>query len=321
MSVSSKQQKSIDKEIVLGMAEALMILNGETSTLQVKAELRKQGYFATQAAVSHFMDVLSEEEGWVYEFNGKFRVYAFQKDTDEIMYEYLEKDGYFWELLVNETDQIIFYGKTGSMGDLSRLTFDTNRHAILNGRNLIDRKLEDGFEAVEDVRELSIELRLKYFAYLKKQVKEVTLSYFGTHKTEVGIVEAELTSKSGNITKKLTMEVEKNAGYELHFEQPQGIAQLLRRPSWDALKTGFDDCFLLGEKVVKRQFWEEEMLIDQVSSYQVLEPAQTTAIEVNNDRLYRIDLNFEDGAVLSLSKYEMELKSELIPLAQLLLAD
>ena len=317
MSISSKQLRAIDKEIVLGMAEALMILNGKTSTLDVKKELRKQGYFATQSVVSHFMDILGDEENWVFEFNGTFRIYAFEEDTEDTFQGYLEKDGRFWEMVVHGQDQIIFHGRLGTLGELSRITMDSNRHAILNARHLFDKKLEDGFEEKEDVRNLSLDLRLKYFAYLKKAVKEVTLSYFGIHKTEYCPVKVQ---KDGSV-QEARMKVMKNAGYELYFEHAYGVNGLLRSATWEAMNAGFDDYFLLGEKQVESKIYNENGVWDKqyLKSYEA--DFKTKSLLVDNNCLYRVDFVFEDGEVMSLSKFELDLKSELLPLAQIILAD
>ena len=318
MSVSSKNLKTIDKEVVLGMAEALMILNGSTTTLEVKIELRKQGYQATQSAISHFMDLLGEEEKWIFDFNGSYRTYAFERDTDETFHKYLEKDGFFWEIVVKGQEQIIFYGQTGSLGDLARNTFDSNRHAILNARNQIDKKHAADFEELEDIRNLSLDLRLKYFAYFKKEVKEVTLSFFGMEKVERHPI---IALQDGQEVE-ANMKRVKNAGYELYFDHPQGIANLLKRDSWNAVKAGFNDCFLLGEKVMQKQLLDAEGN-DLPNASFLRKNGKSELLELNafNDKLYRIDLLFRDGEVLSLSKFEMDLKRDLLPLAQLILND
>lgn len=56
--------KTTDKIAVLIVACDLMKQNGQTTTLEVKNELRNQGYDARQMQVSQFMSELAGEEGW-----------------------------------------------------------------------------------------------------------------------------------------------------------------------------------------------------------------------------------------------------------------
>lgn len=61
-------------------AENLMLTSGATSTLEVKNQLRKQGYLAFQSEVSDCMDRIAAEQGWCYVFNGFFRIYFFPEE-------------------------------------------------------------------------------------------------------------------------------------------------------------------------------------------------------------------------------------------------
>lgn len=56
--------KITDKTSVLVVAAQLMIANGSTTTLEVKNELRNQGYDARQIQISQFMSELASEESW-----------------------------------------------------------------------------------------------------------------------------------------------------------------------------------------------------------------------------------------------------------------
>ena len=57
--------------------------NGQTTTLEVKNALRSQGYFATQSAVSNWMDELATELSWEYDATGPFRIYRLKGDLDK----------------------------------------------------------------------------------------------------------------------------------------------------------------------------------------------------------------------------------------------
>ena len=60
------------RETALG----LMRTGGTTTTLDVKAALRAQGFWAEQAEVSDAMDALAQAHGWLWLSNGTFRTYA-----------------------------------------------------------------------------------------------------------------------------------------------------------------------------------------------------------------------------------------------------
>ena len=78
------QLQSLSHEAVRQMAESLMLLNGFTTTLDVKMALREQGYKALQAEVSSFMDELAAELEWYFQFNGTYRVYMLDPEMEEL---------------------------------------------------------------------------------------------------------------------------------------------------------------------------------------------------------------------------------------------
>lgn len=68
--------KTLTKADVFDVASDLIEQNGSTTTLDIKNELRKRGFFALQADVSqHMMDVC-DEEGWSFSVSGNHRVYT-----------------------------------------------------------------------------------------------------------------------------------------------------------------------------------------------------------------------------------------------------
>lgn len=70
-----KATRPASKKEVLSTAIRLMKHYGETTTLEVKLDLREQGFIAYQADVSDWMEELCQEEGWGAEFNGLYRTY------------------------------------------------------------------------------------------------------------------------------------------------------------------------------------------------------------------------------------------------------
>jgi len=64
------------KSAIYECALRLLQQNGMTTTLEVKMDLRQQGYIAFQNDVSHWMDRIAREEDWKYVCNGEFRIYS-----------------------------------------------------------------------------------------------------------------------------------------------------------------------------------------------------------------------------------------------------
>lgn len=67
--------KNLTKEVVKNYAQALMLQNDTTTTLDVKEVLRERGYYATQEEISEIMKTLCEEESWCFTSNGKYKIY------------------------------------------------------------------------------------------------------------------------------------------------------------------------------------------------------------------------------------------------------
>jgi hypothetical protein len=76
--------KLLTKTAVHDAAESLMGINEETTTLEVKELLRKQGYHAVQEDVSVMMDQLCHEMGWDFHFNGQYRIYRKKPYLDQL---------------------------------------------------------------------------------------------------------------------------------------------------------------------------------------------------------------------------------------------
>lgn len=72
--------KTLTQDIVRDVANELISLNGSTTNLDVKNELRKRGYWAVQSDVSDFMQNIASSvgSGWDTSNNGKFNTYSEQ---------------------------------------------------------------------------------------------------------------------------------------------------------------------------------------------------------------------------------------------------
>ena len=71
-----------DRMTVRIAAATLIMVNKITTSLEVKDFLEHQGYHAEQKNISKLMVWAAEEEGWLYFYNGKFRVYMFGEEKD-----------------------------------------------------------------------------------------------------------------------------------------------------------------------------------------------------------------------------------------------
>lgn len=68
-------KKAISETIVKETAKRLIDENGETTTLDVKQDLRSQGYWAKQADVSDHMMNLGSQGDFEWDDNGQYRTY------------------------------------------------------------------------------------------------------------------------------------------------------------------------------------------------------------------------------------------------------
>lgn len=82
--------KHAGKTAVKQAAEHLILTNGETTTLEVKNWLRKEGYAAFQTEVSRWMFKISQEQDWEFESNGLYRIYRYKLEE-------LSTTKFFWK--------------------------------------------------------------------------------------------------------------------------------------------------------------------------------------------------------------------------------
>lgn len=69
------KKKTLTKLDVKNVALLLLKINGETTNLDIKKELRDNDYYATQEDVANWMIEISEEDEIDFSFNGTFRMY------------------------------------------------------------------------------------------------------------------------------------------------------------------------------------------------------------------------------------------------------
>ena len=78
--------KTVTENVVIAVAEKLMYEFKGTSTLEVKNQLRKDGYFAKQDEISRMMDSAYLKRDWNFEVkttsdNRQYRVYELKDPT------------------------------------------------------------------------------------------------------------------------------------------------------------------------------------------------------------------------------------------------
>ena len=61
------------------VATKLILAEGSTTTLEVKNNLRRDGYLAYQADISLQMKQIALQENWVVLDNGQFFIYTFRQ--------------------------------------------------------------------------------------------------------------------------------------------------------------------------------------------------------------------------------------------------
>ena len=259
--------KQINVEIVRQIAESLMLLNGKTTTLEVKLALREEGYYALQSEVSAYLSAVAAEMEWYFQFNGTYR-------------------RYFLEPVAGNTVE--------NMGR------------------------EELAEELAAQAGLPTEIYLEYLPFFKQKAVRCRLSYHGVHKTErqqADFILHDQISKGHFLWYK-------EAGYVFTFDvgrSKESLQHILRGASWDGLHYSQYSAFLLGERLLKERaflFSGEEMGCYQLLRKQELE---ITRLQVFNSKLYRVEILFEDGQELNLKRSELDLKSELLPLARKIL--
>lgn len=83
-STDNNGPKPLTMDIVKKVAEELMKKNGSTTSLDVKNELRMQGYWAKQQQVGDFMRALHTQYAeWDSMNNGQFNTYMLNEDPDD----------------------------------------------------------------------------------------------------------------------------------------------------------------------------------------------------------------------------------------------
>lgn len=315
--MTHSNHQALTLQAVQEAAETLMLLHQQTTTLDVKNYLRKNNYMALQRDVSQFMSTLSQQQhAWKAKDNGRYKIYSFGQDSKETFQEYLEKGTDFWEIEVGKTQQITTLGKIGTDGGSYTTTLPSNRHAIQQAKILVQQKINSGYIKAIDQR-LPKALRSRYKKWFQQKIEQCTLAFYGIEKIE---------KQSANFLFKQQLTqgyllISKSAGYEISFyNNQQSISKcldLLDKTSWDATQIDANSLYLTGEKTThKTAFSIQGQTQKDFTIKNLIGVPKIQQLLIHRDHLYQIRLTFEGQKTVTLSKFELDLDKELLPLVK-----
>ncbi|WP_299456943.1 WGR domain-containing protein [uncultured Microscilla sp.] len=311
--------KTLTKDAVKEAAEDLIEAFGTTTTLDVKNKLRQQGFQALQAEVSTLMDAVTAEESWQFNHNGRYRVYRFGPDSNDTFHKYLENGQQFWEVLASDKELVVNEGVVGTNGQMQKQAFPTNRKTIAQSKKLYQEQKQAGYAEATDQR-LPFVLRKKYAHYLSKKPTGYTIGFFDVSALEKQA--AEFTLPNQQTTEGYIIQ-SKNVGYDFTWELPQSITSLsdiLKNTQIIDQPFKHDKRSITGEKIKTTKAYQqnEESLI-AYEAYKPKAAASLIEIKASMDNVYKIDISFEGGDQISLSKFDLNLQQELLPVARQIL--
>lgn len=311
--------KTLTEAATKEAAEYLMTLNNETTTLEVKNRLRSQGYNAAQRQVSQGMDYLYKKHRntWGYRQPDKYKIYYLSIDTKDILNFYLEKGDAFWAIAASGKAFTIEVGKVGETGTFEEKSYETNRKMILIAHTFLELQREKGFVEATDKR-LSLKIRKQFERFSNQKMTGCKMGFFEAEK----LVKQEATFEVEGKQIEGYLSLTKSAGYTFSWDLPKdldAVRLVLESQKWDALKWGFRDAKLLGEKIKEAEAYNGDGVELKERTYTILEKQtamETQAILVNNENLYQIECFFEGGERAVLSKFQMDLEMEILPLVE-----
>ena len=314
--------KPLNTTAIQVAAEYLMTLNGQTTTLEVKNRLRGQRYNASQREVSEGMSKLSiaNPRTWKYTQTSNYRTYSFKTDTDASMAVYLEKGNLFWAVSLKGKTAVFEEGTKGKNGVFQEETYPSNRKAVFEVNALLRAKKTDGFFEVKD-RRLPLKVRRKFAPYFNQKL---TSCIFGFFEAERLVQQLATFEVNGQQTEGYLL-LNQSAGYTFDWELPKDaevVVKVLDSKKWDALRLGYRSAKLLGEKIKDAEAFDLEGAELKEGTYRLLEKKddlEAQAILVNNENLYKIECLFEDGGRVVLSKFQMDVEEEILPMMRQLI--
>ncbi len=265
----------------------LLAENDETTTLDVKNLLRNWNFMATQKDVSNYVNTIARTDQLASKNNGRFNTYYFGKDTQHTFSSYLERNAQFVEILLRGKAVHIYKGTVGTDGVEEVRQFPKNLLAYQEAQQITNfyKQVEGYVEAVD--KRLPLAIRKRFGALLGKKATTCTLGYYNVLKKE----------QKGKVY------YEKSAGYRFNWELAQHstlLKNLLENDQWISKQQDYTSKELLGEKIIQQETRSEER--------------EEVTLEVKRENLYEITLTFATGEQAVLSKFNLSLEKELLPL-------
>lgn len=313
----SHSLQTLHPEVVCQISEALMLTHGTTTTLDVKKELREQGYFAVQAEVSALMEVMAEERNWKSWSNGRFRVFSFAEDTSERLYHYLKKGDESWEILVDGKWQVISEGNAARTMPSHYQEFPSNRHAIAHASGLIMIQESKGFVPTMP-RGLNLQHRYRFREFIRMRPESCVLSFRRALQKEIYPAQFQLHDQVA----KGTLCLDRTVGYafDLNREEAREFIQPGRQAAaWQVSGEMFNKGFLLGEaKVSESASLTSGERLGRWNLLAVDEAGKQIELHLRAAGIYKAEITYKNGRQLELSHQNWEAETELWPLVQLL---
>lgn len=314
----SQQLQTLEPEVVCQVTEALMLTHGTTTTLEVKNELREQGFFAVQAEVSALMEVIAEERHWKFWHNGRHRIYTFAEDTDERLYRCLAKGDQTWEIMVEGNMQIIAEGRPGRSLPISCQEFPSNRHALAHASGLVMIQESKGFKAAVPGG-VNLQHRFRFRELILQKPLSCVLSF--REGVEKAAYPAQFLLHGQTATGRLV--VEKKVGYAFELsaaEAKTALSQQLHDKGWKVADDLRQKGLLLGEGSRRESAFlaSGEALGQWTLIRQAAAPSEVE-LDLPASGIYKAELRYENDRVLELSYQQWAPDTELWPLVLLLL--
>ncbi len=265
----------------------LIALNGKTTTLDVKNELRSRNYNASQNDVSHFVGQIQKADNLEIKNNGQYNFYFFGYDSNDTKKAYLENNIEFVEVIVQGKFVKIFQGKLGADGVETNHNLNKNLLAIREFSKFVGDFVAQEFVQTNDLRP-SLTIRQQYGHIIGQKAFSAKIGYFNAKKYEQNF--------------------EKNGAYyfawDLNTQSLSFKDVLSQTKNWQTSNFTCTLSSTLGEKTTKKD----------------LQNIDKPYFDLDNSNIFEIQLFFANGQKATFSKFSLSLNSELLPLVRQFLA-
>lgn len=314
----SNSLQTLQPEVVCQITEALMLTHGTTTSLEVKKELREQGFYAVQAEVSALMAALAEDRNWKFWSNGRFRIYSFAEDTNEQLYHYLKKGDESWEILVDGKWQVISEGNAARTTPCHYQEFPSNRHAIAHAAGLLMIKESKGFVPTMP-RGLNLQHRYRYREFIRQHPVSCILSFRQGLQNESYPAQFQLHDQIA----KGTLTVHRRVGYAFDLSREEArefVAPTRNTEAWQVADGMFRKGFFLGESnITESARLASGERMGRWNLLQTDEAQKHTELHLKTSGIYKAEFYYSNDRRIELHYEDWKPESELWPMVCLLL--